>query len=197
METRSRMQTLLMVVLAAMLVCPRVCTAKEGPLSVKGTRRFSLSLGYGYSFASNRDVRFASVYPSAGKILTNPMGQGWIRGTVEGILEGAFSLVHKGQHTYSAGVNALVRYNFLPPSKNLRPFVQAGFGMLTTNLVMDDFGSNFNFASNAACGLQYFYTASDALSLEWRLFHISNAGLDDENSGLNMNHFFVGLTHLF
>jgi hypothetical protein len=46
--------------------------------------------------------------------MTAPVGQGWLRGNVEGIIEGAFSYVHKNQNTYSSGVNLLARYNLLP-----------------------------------------------------------------------------------
>jgi outer membrane protein W len=130
-------------------------------------------------------------------VLTDPVGAGWYQGTLEALVEGSFSYVFKHQRTYSAGVNLLARYNFLTHSDVWRPYVQAGFGVVHTNLVMDNFGSNVNFVSSAACGLQYFFTKRNAVSLEWRVFHMSNAGLDHENSGLNVNNFFLGLSYCF
>ena len=50
--------------------------------------------------------------------MTDPVGPGWLRsnveGIIEGIIEGAFSYVHKNQNTYSSEVNLLARYNLLP-----------------------------------------------------------------------------------
>jgi len=169
----------------------------RGPLESKGEKQCGINLGYGYSFESNRDMRFASLNPYLGIVLTDPLGSGLWRGTLEGLVEGSFSSVFKNQRTYAAGFNALARYNFLPPSAGLRPYVQAGLGVVLTNLVMDDFGSNFNFVSSAACGLHYYYSARDAISIEWRVLHMSNAGLDDDNDGLNMNNFFAGFSHRF
>ncbi|MCP4628992.1 MAG: acyloxyacyl hydrolase, partial [bacterium] len=52
-------------------------------------------------------------------------------------------------------------------------------------------------ASNAGCGLQYFFNKRDAVTLEWRFIHLSNAGIDCKNSGLNMNNILIGFTRLF
>ncbi len=168
-----------------------------GPLTKKGTKQCGINFGYGYSFESNSDLRFASIYPYFGKVITDPMGKGWLRGNVEGIVEGAFSYVFKSQNTYSAGVNLLARYNFLPNSDKWRPYFQGGFGVVVTNLGMNNFSTNFNFASNAAAGIQYFLNSENSVNLEWRYFHFSNAGLDDDNAGLNMSNIFIGFSHIF
>ncbi len=171
--------------------------ADLGPLSHKGDRRCGINFGYGYSFESNRDVRFASIYPYLGYTLTDPVGSGIFRGAAEAILEGTFSYVFKDQNKYAAGFNAGIRYNFLPDSQHLRPFIQGALGITVTNLDMHHFGSNFNFSSNASCGLQYFFDDIDAISIEYRFFHVSNAGIDDDNSGLNMSNIFIGFSRKF
>lgn len=180
-----------------LIYCPTIYAETSGPLAKKGTKQCGVNLGYGYSFESNSDLRFASIYPYFGKVMTDPIGKGWLKGNIEGIVEGAFSYVFKNQKTYSAGINLLARYNFLPASDNWRPYVQGGFGAVYTNLSLDDFGTNFNFASNAACGIQYFFNKENSINLEWRYFHFSNAGLDHDNAGLNMNNIFIGFSHIF
>ena len=90
---------------------------KAEPLGNKGTKQCGINFGYGYSLESNSDLRFASIYPYFGKVMRNPVGQGWLKGNVEGIAEGAFSYVHKNQNTYSSRINLLARYNFLLFSK--------------------------------------------------------------------------------
>ncbi|MBW2144847.1 MAG: acyloxyacyl hydrolase [Deltaproteobacteria bacterium] len=198
---RKRFYTLLnytTVVLALILsFCQFAYASDVGPLSIKGTKQFGINFGYGDAFDSNKDMRFASVYPYIGSILTDPLGKGLFHGNLEGIVEGAFSYVWKDQKTYSAGVNFLARYNFLPPSDSLRPFIQVGLGVAYTNLGMHNFGSKFNFSSNGACGIQYFLNADNAINFEWRLLHLSNAGIDHDNAGLNVNNFFVGYSRLF
>ncbi len=188
---------LFIVFLMSGLFSTSLYAADEGPLTTKGEYRFGLHVGHGYSVSSNGDILFTSLYPYIGRVMTDPVGEGWRRGTVEGIIEGAFSHVHKGQSGYSAGINGLIRYNFLPDSDAWRPFVQGGLGIAHTNLEMEKFGSEFNFCHNAGLGVQYFFNARDALTFEWRYFHLSNAGLDDDNDGLNMNNFFIGFSRMF
>jgi lipid A 3-O-deacylase len=129
--------------------------------------------------------------------MTDSVGHGWLKGNIEGIVEGAFSYVFKNQNTYSAGVNLLARYNFLLSSKKWRPYVQGGFGILYTNLIKDQFGTSLDFASNAAGGIQYFFNQRNSINLELRYFHFSNAGIDSKNSGLDMINIFFGFSHIF
>ena len=110
----SQIVVLAVVFLTIGIFSSTVCAEDLGPLSVKGTKQCGLNVGYGYSFSSNDDVRFATLYPYFGKVLTDPVGSGWCSGTFEGIVEGAFSYVFKDQSTYAAGVNLIGRYNFIP-----------------------------------------------------------------------------------
>ena len=161
------------------------------------TKQCGINFGYGYPLESSSDLRFASIYPYFRKVMTDPVGQGWLKGNIEGIVEGAFSYVFKNQNTYSAGVNLLARYNFLLSSEKWRPYIQGGFGILYTNLSLHKFGTSLNFASNAGWGTQYFFNQENSINLELRYFHFSNAGIDSKNSGLDMVNIFVGFTHIF
>jgi hypothetical protein len=177
--------------------CPSLQAADEGPLSVKGTKQIGVNIGYGYSFSSNRDIRFAPLYPFFGSVFTDPVGSGWYRGTGEYILEGDFNYVYKKQKRHATGFTMMVRYNLLSKHESWRPYVQFGFGMLGTNLSMDGLGMNFNFSTNVAAGIQYFWNPCNAINFEWRFKHISNCELDAENTGLNMNMLLLGYSHTF
>lgn len=163
----------------------------------KGAKQFGINFGYGYPLESNADFRFASIYPYFGKVITDPVGRGWLKGNIEGIVEGAFSYVFKNQNTYSSGVNLLARYNFLFSSEKWRPYIQGGFEILYTNLNLHKFGTSLNFASKAASGMQYFFNQENSINLELRYFHFSNAGIDSKNGGLNMVNIFIGFSHIF
>jgi hypothetical protein len=185
------------VVIGLMAICPALQAADEGPLSQKGTKQFGINMGYGYSFITERDMRFVDVYPYFGYVFTNPIGKGWYRGTGECIIEGAFSYIYKKQKTYKAGINLMGRYNLLAHSENWRPYVQVGVGFIGTNLVMEGFSSNFNFMPNVGSGIQYIWESCNAVNFEWRYEHLSNGGIEMPNSGIHLNTFLIGYSHTF
>jgi len=198
MKTAMRRRLWLMaVVIGLMAICPALQAADEGPLSQKGTKQFGINMGYGYSFCTNRDIRFVDAYPYFGYVFTDPVGKGWYRGTGEGIVEGAFSYIYKGQKSYKAGINLIGRYNLLAHSENWRPYVQMGVGFIGTNLSMDGFSSNFNFMPNIASGIQYFWDPCNAINFEWRYEHLSNGGIKMPNVGVNISTLLIGYSHTF
>jgi hypothetical protein len=188
---------LLLALLGLLWACPSLQAADEGPLSAKGTKQLGVNFGYGYSFSSNEDIRFAPASPYFGYVFTDPVGSGWYRGTGECIVEGDFNYVFGHQKRYAAGITLLARYNLLSKHESWRPYVQAGFGVIGTNLSMRNFGNNFNFTSNFGAGIQYFWNPCNAVNFEWRIKHISNADTDEDNAGLNMSLLMVGYSHTF
>ena len=188
---------MLIVITGLLAICTGADAKDLKPLSVKGTKQFGINFGYGYSFESNRDIRFVNVFPYFGYVFTDPVGEDWYRGTLEGIVEGAFSYVFKNQRAHSSGLTLMARYNFLTNSEKTSPYLQFGFGMIGTNLKMRNFSPDINFTTNAAAGIQYFFKPKSSLNFEWRFQHISNAGIDEDNAGLNMNMFFIGYSCLF
>jgi hypothetical protein len=197
MRQRTGTASLLLALISLLTICSSLQAADEGPLSQKGTKQLGVNIGYGYSFFCNRDIRIASGYPYFGYVFTDPVGNGWKRGTGECIVEGDFNYVHKKQKRHATGINVMGRYNLLSKHESWRPYVQFGFGMLGTNLSMDGFGMNFNFSTNLAAGIQYFWNPCNAINFEWRYKHISNCELDAENNGLNMNMLLLGYSHTF
>ncbi|MCX5904187.1 MAG: acyloxyacyl hydrolase [Proteobacteria bacterium] len=196
MKQRAGALFFLLALIALTGICPSLQAADEGPLSQKGTKQLGVNIGYGYTL-SNRDIRFAPVSPYFGYVFTDPVGNGWYRGTVEGIVEGDFNYVFKGQKRHASGVTFLGRYNLLSKHECWRPYIQAGVGMVGTNLSMHHFGSDFNFTSNLGAGIQYFWNPCNAVNFEWRYKHISNAGINQHNVGLNMSMLLVGYSHTF
>ena len=188
---------LLLALMGLLWACPSLQAADEGPLSAKGTKQLGVNFGYGYSFSSNEDIRFAPASPYFGYVFTDPVGTGWYRGTGECIVEGDLNYVFKNQKRYAAGITLLGRYNLLSKHESWRPYVQAGFGMIGTNLSMRGFGNEFNFTSNLGAGIQYFWDPCNAVNFEWRIKHISNADIDEDNDGLNMSVLMLGYSHTF
>lgn len=73
------------------------------------------------------------------------------------------------------------------------PYGIGGVGAMYTGLQGQNLGGPFEFASFVGVGLHTFLTDNLALTLSWRIRHISNAGIKQPNKGLNTNFFLIGL----
>jgi lipid A 3-O-deacylase PagL len=76
----------------------------------------------------------------------------------------------------------------------LVPFLDGGEGIVLTTLDRLDIGGPFEFSSQAGGGLYYFFSPETAVAFDFRIRHISNAGIKDQNSGLNTYFFTVSLS---
>jgi opacity protein-like surface antigen len=58
-------------------------------------------------------------------------------------------------------------------------------------------GTQFNFNEYVGFGVHYFLKKNLALTLEYRYRHISTAGLDEPNKGINTNFTLCGASYTF
>jgi len=72
------------------------------------------------------------------------------------------------------------------------PFIEGGEGIVLTTLDEMNLGGPFEFSSQGGGGIQWFFSRQYALTLDARYRHISNAGIKDQNSGLNT--LFIGIS---
>ena len=76
--------------------------------------------------------------------------------------------------------------------KSFRPYVEGGIGGIYTQWKVDGQGSHVNFNPQASVGAE-FSAGSDAIYLAAvRLHHLSNAGLKEDNRGVNSIVFVIG-----
>lgn len=73
----------------------------------------------------------------------------------------------------------------------------AGAGVSGTTIGGPDLAAGFEFHLLCGAGLQWFYRDDMAFSLEYRLGHVSNAGLKAPNVGLNTNELLLAVTWFF
>lgn len=97
---------------------------------------------------------------------------------------------------YVVGLTPHVRYLFSTGTPWV-PFVDLGAGVTATDIRDGDLSTTFEFNLNAGVGTLYFLRDNLALSLEARLIHLSNAGMDTPNNGLNSVNLFLGLASFF
>jgi lipid A 3-O-deacylase PagL len=106
----------------------------------------------------------------------------------EGILGSAF---HPGGHMF--GNTLMFRFDF-KPVRRVVPFFDAGIGALHTSLdnQAPEISGHTQFLSQGGLGVQYFVRPGRAFVLEYRYFHMSNAGIQEPNHGFNGSMISVG-----
>lgn len=136
-----------------------------------------------------------SVHPSWQTVLTDPIGESWLSGSVVLGAEAAFLAITEPTGAYGIGLTPKLGYAFTSFGR-LKPFIEGGGGPLWTNFDgrIPEQGSDFNFLVWAGAGASYDLTARWALNAGVRFSHISNADTDSPNRGLNYLQPFIGVT---
>ena len=164
-----------------------------------GKQEWSIAAGYGFGVGINgsndgnlKKIRYAALIARWGVGLTDPIGEGtWYRGNLDLMIEGTCLFEYRPQHGFAGGGRLMFRYNFLQ-NRRVVPFVELGGGMLGTDLDLNGQSDGFNFSVQGGVGTHYFVLPHVAITAEWRLYHISNAGLRQPNSGINDSLFLLG-----
>jgi lipid A 3-O-deacylase len=97
---------------------------------------------------------------------------------------------------YLVGGGPILRYNFATGSRCV-PFVQAGAGASATDIRDGDLSTTFEFNLQIGAGVHLFMRDDVAFTLEYRFMHLSNAGLDAPNLGVNESVGLLGITWFF
>ncbi len=80
-------------------------------------------------------------------------------------------------------------------TERLRPYLEAGIGVAYTDFQVEGQGSRVNFNPTLGAGLEFPLQNASSLFVSVRLHHLSNAGLKDENRGINSAVLAVGWLH--
>lgn len=106
----------------------------------------------------------------------------------EGVLGSAF---HPGGHLF--GDTLMYRFGFKPIHRAV-PFFDAGIAAVHTTLDANapEISGHTQFLSQGGIGVQIFRRPGRAVVLEYRYFHMSNAGLQQPNHGFNGSMVSVG-----
>lgn len=145
--------------------------------------------------AQSSKLNGVAVHPSWQITLTDPIGDGWWRGSVALGLEAVFLGIAEPTGTYGVGATPKVVYTSTSFGR-FKPYVEGGGGPLWTNFDgrIPEQGSDFNFLVWGGAGASYDLTARWALNAGVRLSHISNSGIESPNSGVNYLLPFVGFS---
>ena len=94
---------------------------------------------------------------------------------------------------YAAGLSPVgFKLNFGQQSW-IKPFIALSVGFLYSSKdIPVPNSSRLNFTPEVGLGVQFFFTPKQALTLGYKLHHISNAGIDSRNPGLDSHLFYAG-----
>ncbi len=164
----------------------------------RGAQEVAVIAGYGFGLdfgaSQSEDVRLLAVLPHWGIGLTRPYGvDRWYAGSLSLVLEGVYLHTFDPHHGDCGGVDVLFRDHFLALGRFV-PFVELGAGMVGIDFDLQKQRDGFDFTLAAGAGAHIFLTQVTALTLEWRIHHISNAGIHKPNDGINTTHFLGGLS---
>lgn len=159
---------------------------------------FEIGGGVGHqAFGSSQahDLVVAKLY--LGRMVGGVQGEGhWYRGNWEVLGE----LFAGGQvnpdDDYLVGLTPVLRYNCATGTPWI-PFVDAGAGVTATDIGHPDLSTTFQFNTQVGLGVRWFLTGNSALTFQYRYMHISNAGIEQPNHGINTSLFYAGMTWFF
>jgi hypothetical protein len=149
---------------------------------------FIMGLRYGRVLATSERVAFeytVDVIPAA--VVFQPQGS---RFTSAGVDRGSASI-------YGAGVAPIGLKLYLRRQKRVKPFVDgsAGFLYFREPVPVNTQGATkFNWTFDFGGGIQVSTGERRAITVGYKLHHISNAGRSEINPGLDANLFYVGFS---
>lgn len=91
----------------------------------------------------------------------------------------------------SVGMLAPYYLDFIS-SRRLNPYIEGGIGVIYTDFRVDGQGSRFNFNPQIGVGTELLVDSGPPFFGALRLSHISNAGLDEDNRGVNSVILMIG-----
>lgn len=103
---------------------------------------------------------------------------------------------YRPARAYVVGATPLLRYRLWPMAR-WTPFVDGGAGVAATDIGRPDLSTTFEFCPQAGVGVQWKWRRDLALTFEARYLHLSNAGIDSPNDGVNTLVFSGGVAWFF
>ena len=183
------------------LVCLGVLTVLLGRFASaqgrpeQGATEIQLWTAGGHSVPGGRgDTGIWNAGLRYGWVLTEPHGPGFLAGRFEYAIEAvpAYLIFQSTNTAYGAGLNPLnLKWNFATRG-HLVPYLELSGGTLFTTHSVPPGTSNVNFTPSAAFGA-HFLGHKYAWTVEARYLHISNAGLDRLNPGVNTVEIKIGI----
>ena len=192
--------TLISICLLLVFIASPVWSESDATSSTEKPHKWLKEIGFltGYGTASlekkSADYEVIPILPRFGFDI-NPI-KGTIGGDLELIAEPIMNIVISPDANVEFGASFLLKYSGHITSR-IAPYIEGGIGMVNTTQHTHEQGTQFNFLPQVGAGLQFFLNNNLALTGGYRYRHMSNAGLSDDNSGINHHFILVGVSYFF
>jgi hypothetical protein len=154
---------------------------------------WELGLQAGYLWGVTNNAQSIMFLPRAGRVM-------WVGGEehpgfVTLGIEGLFSHFFETNSAMELGGGPLLRYRMVRDW--VQPYAEVGVGMLYNDLKNFSLGSRVLFSVSGAVGVEIPVGDRFGITTGYRFRHISNAGQNSINPGLNANVIAVGVSYLY
>lgn len=182
--------------LAAALLLNLAAAAVPAPLLAgerSGLQELGITTGYGPSERGDVTIvplylRFAWLFPD---LIDEPLARHDIN--FRWFIEPWIAGVTNHQNAVEVGVTPIGFEIEYDAGQRVVPFISGGLGAMYTGLQGLELGGPFEFSSGGGAGLRFFLEQQLAITLSYRWRHISNAGIEEPNRGLDTNFILIGL----
>ncbi len=174
-----------------------VCILSIGAASALEVNRCELRAGYAYQYTNRsrpNNFQLLALLPSASVALAGVERPGFLHGRLEWAPELFLGLFTHPYDRPLIGVTPIqFRYVWETPCR-VKPYLFGGVGILYANVSRRETRKDLNFNPQGGAGIYYALNDDTSLILEYRHIHISNAGLHEDNAGLNTHTFLAGVS---
>lgn len=134
--------------------------------------------------------------PHFGYFVTEAPGPGWYRGSLELVAEPTLIHLDASESSTLVGLAAMVRWVFTGwPA--FYPFVEAGGGVLGGQAHLRQTNCDVNYVIQGGVGGLVPLSEKTAITVGYRVQHLSNGDRCSQNLGLNSSVFQVGFSYFF
>ena len=154
---------------------------------------WDLGLQAGYLIGITNNAQAITFMPRVGRMVW--VGEGETPGAVSFGIEGIFTHFHETNSAMELGGGPYLRWRWVRPW--VQPYAEVGVGMLYNDLKRFSLSSRVLFSVNGAVGVEIPVSERLGIATGYRFRHISNAGQDEVNPGLNTNIICLGATFTY
>jgi len=112
-------------------------------------------------------------------------------------IEPFISFISSPDANAEIGTSFFLKMGILPQTWKFQPYIKGGLGMVYMTQHTKEQSTKFNFIEQGGLGFHYFFCKNTAFTLEGRFRHLSNAGIDHPNTGINTYFALAGITYQF
>jgi len=153
----------------------------------KGSNEWGVFVQGGTGFGKRSSTQHVGIGGRWGHVWTNDKGKGWYRGNFETKTEiiPFEAYLQPPVNAYGIELKPLTLIWNFTGNKRVKPFFELRGGLLITNHDVPVNTNSVNFTPQGGMGFHFFTKPNRAITLQGMYKHVSNAGLDRRNSGIN------------